>query len=208
MSEAHKWYKGCQVRRDRDGALEKVLAVRASTILLDGGDHRDGGYRESNTHLHFPYRGYSMLAEFAGFSNIQEYAMQFQKGCTVEVIRRSKGYYRVGETFEVFDVQYTGDASHNPKFRVKGRGWFTVSNFKVQGGQSMKTIPSTKFFCVAEENSSSTRRYFDGGGDPSQAEKDANAFAKKRIVEGATGVAVMVATKVIRPKVDVDEVSF
>ena len=72
----------------------------------------------------------------------------------------------------------------------------------------MKNIPTTKFYCVASEKANSSRRYFDGNGDPVQAEKDATAHAEELIREGVTGVAILEAKKVIRPKVAVDVTTY
>lgn len=140
-----------------------------------------------------------------GFQDMSAYLKQFKKGVMVEAITNVKAYKK-GERFTINkDQGGVTYSSRTPTVSIEGRGSFACNNLKILTERNtMNVMPNTKFFCVATENAKSSRKYFTG----ENAEAEANAEIKRLIGEGATGVALLEAKKVVRPKVDVEEITF
>jgi hypothetical protein len=150
---------------------------------------------------------FKVLPHLKGYSSAIEYANTFKEGDTIECVvdsSRLGKFYKVGEVFTV--VKRRRSTKHN-FINIKGRAAFTAINFiktNKQSENNMHTMPTTKFYCVAQENANSKRKYFDGQGDPKKALEEAQDYATHLVGKDGGKVAIMESKMIIKPKVDVD----
>jgi len=154
---------------------------------------------------------FNVLPHLKGYISAIEYAKTFKEGDTVECVvdsSRLGKFYKVGEVFTV--VKRRRSTKHN-FINIKGRAAFTAINFiktNKQSENNMHTMPTTKFYCVAQENANSKRKYFDGQGDPKKALEEAQEYATQLVGKNGGKVAIMESKMIIKPKVDVDIQTF
>lgn len=86
------------------------------------------------------------------------------------------------------------------------------NNQSQQGEKQMQTIPNKKFFMVARENANSGRKVFEAESnskkDVQKAYDEAHAHAVNLIRQGDTGVVILEAAEVIRPKTEYESTKF